>query len=464
MADAVPAQPQAAPPESLPEPEQPSVSEMDADATVQSAIRFLQDARVRRSPIESQIRFLKGKGVSDGQIRHAFAKVGRAVTAEKIASVRVSSANAAPPAATAAAGATTLSAQLKTARQEAPVSIAPGPQYTQTLFPYLPPPPQVERQAKTVDWRDVVIGAGAAMLAGFSGYTIFNRYSPYEFRRKSEKKPRLHHSSYSRYPPASNASSESETDASSMRLRGRVPPLPAPPPVASTAEPIVSATSPTNLTEEVKKLQMELEEIKEALTNERKKCADLAVSAAKIRADKQQLSRANDRLTQQIDGLKKDIEKLEAEKGAAAGEATQAAAEGAAAAAPAPASTCVPSVAAEGEQTRTSPAVTPESNATAPNADTATILPIVPSPEDAALVAADAAISEPITEAASAAPTSMAAVTSAPELSTATVAAPAASADAVFPAATVTEAVASYLPTSSTQSRTTKDDTPVCMS
>ncbi|KAG5479529.1 hypothetical protein LSCM1_04797 [Leishmania martiniquensis] len=457
MAAAVPAQPQMPLAEPLPEPEQPPMPEMDADGAVQSAIRFLQDVRVQRSPIESQIRFLKGKGFSNGQIRYAFAKVGRVVTAEKIASVRASVANTAPSPTTAAAGAAPLSGQLKAARQETPLTIAPGPQYTQTLFPYSPPPPQVERQRNVADWRDVVISVGAAMLAGLAGYTIFNRYSPYEFRRKSEKKPRQHRGSHSRYRSASNASSDSETDASSMRLRGRVPPLPTPPPVAAATVPMVSATRAPDLTEELKKLQMELDEIKEALASERKKCADLAVSAAKIRADKQQLSRANDRLTQQIDGLKKEIEKLEAEKGAAAGEAAQTTPEGAAAAVPTPASTYLPSTATEGDQTRNTPAVTLEPSAV-------TAQSVVPSPEGSASVIAAPTISAPITETPSTAARLVAPVAPAPESSTAAVAAPTAAVNAEVLGATAMEAVASLLPTSSADSRATAIDTPVSMS
>lgn len=455
MATEVSAQPQASLEAPLPEPEQPSSSEMDADATVQSAIRFLKDPRVQCSPVESQIRFLKGKGVSDGQITYAFAKVGRTVTAEKIASVRAPPTNAAPPGATATARATPLSVQLKAARQHAPVAMTPDPQYTQTLFPYLPPPPTVERQTKTMDWRDVVIGAGAAMLAGFSAYKLFNRYSPYEFRRKSDKKPRFYHRSSSRPRPANNASSGSETDASSTPQRGCVLPLPPPPPTAAAAEPIVSAASPAALAEEVKKLQTELDEAKEALANERKKCADLAVSAAKIRADKQQLSRANDRLTQQIDSLKKDIERLEGEKSAATGEATQTAA------APAPPSTYFPSVTTEGEQARNSPAVTPVTRASAPNSDVVPVLPVVPSPEATGIAAAAPAMQDPITEAAQVAPASVAAAAPAPESSPAVVAASTPHADAAAPLATFTEVAASLLPTRSAEPPKAGDGTPM---
>ncbi|CAJ1988691.1 PEX14 / peroxin 14 [Leishmania donovani] len=461
MAAEVPAQPQAALEAPLPEPEQPSSSELDADPTVQSAIRFLQDSRVRRSPVESQIRFLKGKGVPDEQIKYALAKVGRAVTAEKIASVRAPPANAAPTGATATACTTPLSAQLKTARQNAPVTMTPGPQYTQTLFPHSPPPPQVERQTKTVDWRDVVIGAGAAMLSGFSAYKLFNRYSPYEFRRKTDKKSRLYRGSSSRPRSANIASSGSETDASSTPQRGCVPPLPPPPPMAAAAEPSVSAASPAALTEEVKRLQTELDEAKEALANERKKCADLAVSAAKIRADKQQLSRANDRLTQQIDGLKKDIEKLEREKSSAVGEATQTTAEGAVAAAPGPPSTYFPSVTTEGEQARNSPEVTSVTSASAPNSDVVPVLPVVPSPEAPATATAAPAMPDPITEAVQVAPASAAAVAPAPELPPVVVAASTPYADAAAPVATVTEVAAPLLPIGGAEPPKAGDGTPM---
>ncbi|KAK7199119.1 peroxin 14 [Novymonas esmeraldas] len=348
--------------ESPPVPEQqPSAADMEADDTAQSAVRFLRDPRVQRSPIDSQIRFLKGKGVSEAQIRYAFAKVGRAVTAEKIASVRAPVTNAAP-----AGVANPLSTQLKSARQSthpaAAAAAAAGPQYTHTLFPHSPPPPPDDPPAKAVDWRDLVIGAGAAVLAGVAGYKLFHRYSPYEFRRKSEKKERLYRGSYPRHRSAHNGSSDSEADVLSSPQRRRVPPLPPPPPSAAAApEPIVTATPPGDAAEEVKRLQTELSETKEALASERKRCADVAMNAARTRAGKEQLSRANDRLVQQMDELKKSVEKLEEEKKSAlAGGATaQAATEETTTTSAAPAtppSTYYPSVTQEGEQARQPPA------------------------------------------------------------------------------------------------------------
>ncbi|KPA78419.1 peroxin 14 putative (PEX14) [Leptomonas pyrrhocoris] len=316
-----------APPPQLPEPEQASPSQLDADPNVQSAIRFLQDPRARNAPVESQIRFLKGKSMSDAQIKHAFSKVGRMVTLEKIASVR------APAPMNAALGGQAatnnfqsgMSTQINS-RPLSPVAPPTQPQYTQTLFPRSPPPPPEEPQVKGVDWRDVVIGTGAAILAGVAGYKLFNRYSPYEIRRKSDKKPpRAFRGPYAgRQRSIPNGSSESETDGSGFPPpHFQAPPLPPPPTTAPGALGQVAAAAAVGLAaeaEELKKLQTQLEETKEALTTERKKCADLAVSSAKIRAEKQQLSRANDRLTQQLDELKKDMEKLEEERAAAAGE------------------------------------------------------------------------------------------------------------------------------------------------
>ncbi|GET88463.1 peroxin 14, putative [Leishmania tarentolae] len=461
MSAEISAQPQAALEAPLPVPEQPSSSEMDADAAVQSAIRFLQDPRVRRSPVESQIRFLKSKGISDAQIKYALAKVGKTATVEKIASVRAPTTNTALPPPTATTCATPLSAQFNTTLQTAPVTMTPGPRYTQTLFPYSAPPPQVEPQTKRVDWRDIVIGAGAAMLAGFSAYTLFHRYSPYEFRRKLDKKLRSYRGSSSRRRPTNNPSSESETDASSTLQRGRVPPLPPPPPMAGAAEPTVSAASPAALIEEVKKLQTELDEVKESLANERKKCADLAVSAAKIRADKQQLSRANDRLTQQIDGLKKDIEKLSGEKSSAGGEATQTDADRAVAAVPAPPSTYFPSVTVEGEQARKSPGVTPVTNASAPNSDVVPVLAVVASPEERTITTATPTIPDTITETAHAAPGPVTDVTPAPESPLTGVAVLTHNADVAAPVATDTEVAAPLLPIHSVEPPKAGDGVPV---
>ncbi|KPI82980.1 peroxin 14 putative (PEX14) [Leptomonas seymouri] len=317
----------AQPPSPLPEPEQASPSQLDADPNVQSAVRFLQDPRVRNSPVESQIRFLKGKSMSDAQIKHAFSKVGRPVTPEKVASVRAPvRMNSSFADQTAANGPShAMSTQLKS-HPQFPVAPPPQPQYSQTLFPRTPLPLPEEPQTKGVDWRDVVIGTGAAILAGVAGYKLFNRYSPYEIRRKSDKKPsRTLRGPYSGRHRPNNGYSDSETDGSSfppLTLQAR--PLPPPPPtdpaaLGPDAAAATTAAAPGAEAGELKKLQTELDETKEALTNERKKCADLAVSSAKIRAEKQQLSRANDRLTQQVDALKKDVEKLEEEKATAAG-------------------------------------------------------------------------------------------------------------------------------------------------
>lgn len=339
------AQPQQ--PQPLPEPEQPSTQQLDEDPSVQSAVRFLQDPRVKTSQVESQIRFLKGKNMSDAQIRHALAKVGRAVTAEKVSSVRapppVSAVSAMPP--------------QSVGRPLSPVGMAATqPQYSQTLFPRAPRPPlEEETQTKSVDWRDVVIGTGAAIIASVAGYKLFNRYSPYEIRRKSERKPSrlLRGAGQQRLPY--HGSSESEVDGSPYTPQQRIaPPLP-PPPIATppAAGPTAAAAAPGVDAEEMKKLRTQLDEAKEALTNERKKCADLAVGSAKIRAEKQQLSRANDRLTQQVESLKKDVEKLEAEK-AAAGEGKLTATE------EEPPKPFYPSLTVEGEQARAAEAPVPQ--------------------------------------------------------------------------------------------------------
>lgn len=312
----------------LPEPEQVPASELDADPNVQSAIRFLQDPRVRSSPVESQIRFLKGKNMSDAQIRHAFAKVGKTVTAEKMMSVRAPAPVTSTTSTMSSSSARAPSSQFNSRPLSTVTAPLPQPQYSQTLFPRTPPPPQEELQTKGVDWRDVVIGAGAAIIASVAGYKLFNRYSPYEIRRKSDKKPSraFRGGPYAPHQrPALSGSSESEMDVSAFPPpQLRAPPLLPPPPTApATAEGAagVAATTAASAAdaEELKRLQTQLDETREALTNERKKCADLAVSSAKIRAEKQQLSRANDRLTQQIDALKKDVEKLEEEKATAFG-------------------------------------------------------------------------------------------------------------------------------------------------
>ncbi|KAG5505845.1 hypothetical protein JKF63_05181 [Porcisia hertigi] len=439
---------QVALPGPLPEPEQASASEMDDNVRVQSAIRFLQDPRVRHSAIESQIRFLKGKGVSDPQIKYAFAKVGRTVTAETIASVRVPPANTVLPAAAATARATPLSAQLKTARQSMPVAMTPGPQYTQTLFPHSPIAPQEEPQAKTLDWRDVVIGVGAAVLTGFTGYKLFNRYSSYELRRKPEKRPRLYQTSHSRHRSANNVSSESETDASSTRHRGRAPPLPPPPTVATAGVPIASVIPPSDFAEKINKLQMELDETKEALANERKKCADLAVSAAKIRADKQQLSRTNDRLSQQIDGLKKDIEKLNEEKSATVVGDSALSTKEEEAETPAPTSVFLPSVA-------------PAASGSALAGDDDSVLPAVPSPEVPAVVTPSPAISAAVKAVDPAEPMPVAKAPLVPEPTPAAVAEPVLSAESTVPAGNVAGVLTPLIPTNNAEVSNAVDATPV---
>lgn len=288
----------------LPDPESSVHSnappDANSDAVVQSAIRFLQDQRVQRSPLESQIRFLKGKSLTDAQIKLAFEKVGRPVTLEKVQSARPTA--AAPSTNRTENRAMSPQLRVSSAPSVAPITVAP--MQTRTLFPPSPLP-EPEAPSSKVDWRDVVIGVGAAVIASVTGYKLFNRYSPFEIRRKSDKKYRLVPQGGPRRPLRIAASSESEAEYCSVPQRRVTPPLP---PVPNPTE---AAPTPSVQTEELQQLQTELTEAKEALSNERRKSADLAVSAAKIRSDKQQLSRANDRLSQQIEELKKQIEKLE---------------------------------------------------------------------------------------------------------------------------------------------------------
>lgn len=293
------------PSESLPAPPPatPSVN-LDDDSGVQSAVRFLQDPRVKNSPVERKISFLKTKGLSAEQIQYAFKKVGVELTIDKINAV-----GAHTPATTQAASQSSAPPQPTSASQVPVLNPYQPSTRTHTLFPNTQPPLPDTPETKGVDWRDVVIGVGAAAIAGFAGVKLFQRYSPYEIRRKSEKKVTAQTHRHMGVRRRAGAFSSSDSDRGSAPApRSNVPPLPPPPATATT---VPAEAQVKDASEEVKRLEAELAETKEALTTERKKGAEYAVSAARVRGEKQQLSRTNDKLTQQIEELQEKLKKLE---------------------------------------------------------------------------------------------------------------------------------------------------------
>lgn len=167
------------------------------DPNIRSAVTFLADPRVRKTTIDRKIAFLKGKGLTAEQISNAFQQAGQSVNIEKI--------NAISAAATVSPSSTPLLSVQHPQQQQPPSSPytttsrnssfsmarAAG---SHTLYPYTPAPsrmmqPGAGQAESKADWRDVVIGVGAACLSALGGYHLFQRYSPYEIRRKGDLPP-----------------------------------------------------------------------------------------------------------------------------------------------------------------------------------------------------------------------------------------------------------------------------------
>lgn len=255
----------------------------------QSAVNFLKDSRIRHATTESKVRFLKNKGLSDAQILTAFRDAGLTISPSDVTAVQESQ----PPAVS------MRNALLST-------SSTPSRVHTHTLFPSNPiaTPAPVE---KGFDWRDAVIGVGAATLAAVGAVKLFQKYSPYELRRKRPQGcPSTRMISRMRQigPPI-----DGDMDClrpSSMMPVGQAVPLPAVP----------AAVAAAGSEGELEKVKKELADVKVALEKERKRCGELSINLAKVRQEKQQLANKTEQLSRQLDEVeeRRAAEEAEAQK------------------------------------------------------------------------------------------------------------------------------------------------------
>lgn len=236
------------------------------DPLVRTAVSFLKNPKVINASINQKISFLKRKGLSDEQIYSALSYVGEKVTLDEIKAVP-----AAVSQSSAGVGAATLSDS------------------TYTVYPPHTPPTQngSSHSDATWDWRNIVIGAGAAAAASYGLVKAWSAFSPYELKRRSE---------------APQALSDVCTGDSNLMPSVPFPPLPALPENTSS----VTAASGTT----VESLQKEIADLNAALTAERKNIADITVRTSMFRAEKVALANKNDRLQEQISDLESQIEEL----------------------------------------------------------------------------------------------------------------------------------------------------------
>lgn len=272
----------------------------EREKRVSNAVEFLLDSRVRRTPTSSKVHFLKSKGLSAEEICEAFTKVGQPKTLNEIK--RILSERPYVP--------TGPNSQHMTQplRDESADSVpTPHPnqsrRHTSLLYaPQAPPLPEAAAATRGVDWRDLVIGAGAAVIGGFAAFKAFQLYSPYEIRLKDEgSKPRSRRSRRG----GRHASSDSEAERSLVHRE--VPALPVP------AIPVASESHVDAKQAEIERLKTELKETQEALEAEKKGKAELSITLGKLRGQVTAYSRTNEKQESQIKSLQEEVNRLKSE-------------------------------------------------------------------------------------------------------------------------------------------------------
>ncbi|RNF12157.1 peroxin 14 [Trypanosoma conorhini] len=287
--------------------------ESEKSKRVSSAVQFLHDPRVKFTPAANKIRFLMTKGLTAEEMYEAFEKAGQttsldeiknAMNAPSVVGSRSGVVNVA-----AAPGNNGVGRAGYLPRQD-PLPTYGGPLYA----PQPPPLPPMPQETKELDWRDVVIGVGAALLTGFGAVKAFQAYSPYEIRRKDEN------AILGARGEVRRRGRRHEEDVPSERKAGdRVPPshsLPHNPPAtlpplpaAATAEAVVANTA-AGITElEVQELRMELKETQEALEKEKKSKAELSLNNSKLRAQFTATTRKNEKLELRVKTLQEELDK-----------------------------------------------------------------------------------------------------------------------------------------------------------
>lgn len=247
------------------------------DPIISAAISFLRNPKVCNATEKQKIAFLKSKGLTNEQICRAFKEVGVNVDLSTCESVPGPNKEYSSGSADASSGAAVYSKRS-----------------THTLFPENYSPTNSSTQESTMfDWRNVVIGAGAAVLAAGSAVKLWNNYSPYEIKRKNAVAVPVSSPSPAPFVPAPSIPEPVAPRA--------LPPLPTLPP----------QMPPPATSLKLEELTKEIETLKEALETERRSKAEITIRVSKLRGENYKLTYANQQLEQKVEEAEKEVQRLE---------------------------------------------------------------------------------------------------------------------------------------------------------
>lgn len=238
---------------------------------VGSAVLFLKNPKVRNASERQKIAFLKSKGLTNKQICRAFQVVGIHIDPSTCAAVSPSDESC--------------SSENQYNRSTTPISPRES---TRTLFPE--PSSSTTAPVSNVtplDWRNVVIGVGAAALAGVGVTKLWNNYSPYELRRKGSS------------PQEALLSASPLLPVKEPIISRALPPLPTLPP----------QSSPT-ISPKVEELEEEISTLKAALEVAQKGMAEMCIKVSKIRAENNKLLHTNQQHERALAVAEAEMERL----------------------------------------------------------------------------------------------------------------------------------------------------------
>ncbi|RNF01878.1 peroxin 14 [Trypanosoma rangeli] len=286
--------------------------ESEKSKRVSSAVQFLHDSRVKFTPAANKIKFLKTKGLTAEEICEAFEKAGQTTSLDEIkkAMHAPSFGRTRPAVVNSAPASGNGGSEAGYALRQNPMPTYAGPLYA----PQPPPFPPMPQESKGIDWRDVVIGVGAALLGGIGAFKAFQTYSPYEIRRKDESANQGARGEVRRRGKRDEEHASSNREAgypvSPFRSVAASPPATLPPLPATT--PTAAANTPAETTEgDARDLQTELKETQEALEKEKKSKAELSLTCGKLRAQLNNSLRKNEKLELRVKTLQEELDKAQ---------------------------------------------------------------------------------------------------------------------------------------------------------
>lgn len=246
---------------------------------VTTAEAFLRNPKVQNATREQKIRFLFQKGLTADQILAAFHSVGEV----KVTLEEVKAAIATMPAAGGAAGREGVTSPVVRSHTAYP---APIPSPSQS----------VEEGSK---WRHVLAGGVAGVVGGLAAMKMWERYSPYEWRRKEEG-----------LAGGGELPVEREVPLQQQRSLAPVPPLPKVPLPPLPASPPTLPTADGPDADELEKLRKEVTDLTAALDAERKSKAEISIRASKMKSEKLSLLQKVDRLEEKVSSLEEELKAL----------------------------------------------------------------------------------------------------------------------------------------------------------